>query len=471
MRELKSLPQALLSDAENLPDTLHPTTPSLTPSGCVFRQPAPDDVIFYFRDDAVEFRAALTSREYRFVFYLLGMLDPEDPQIKTPYFKVNVRAFAKLTGLDLNSLWTQLKKLTHGLCCKQLYICGNVFPGGRYPGQEVVNWLDSYGIYERDGFLTVKLTPSIVSIYNHTLRHHSPEQRNLIPCGEFFKLHSVYAYRLYTWVSNFRAQKLVKLELARLRTVLLQSAKPEHLVSYHDFKRKAIDPAIQDISDQTDLRISCSELKTNRSVQRLVFTIETKTHTQSANLHRRRHSRASSPQDTVIHPPGPPLQQSLALGDSAREPITALLTRISQVAPLTECQRQDVSNNVAELGLDFVTGWWNYALEHGKNPTALFCDAMKRKRPLILPAKRSSVATPIKSAQIDWDWKEHLLQQGMPAADIPKDLAQLEPGLFQRYILPEHHRRRRLFNDSDPAAAFVQPKESQQLTTVFYVQK
>jgi plasmid replication initiation protein len=463
MRELKSLPQALLSDAENSPDPLHPTTP---PPGCVFRQPAANDVIFYFRNDAVEFRTALTSREYRFVFYLLGMLDADDPEVKTSYFKVNVRAFAKLARLDLNSLWTQLKKLTHGLCCKQLYICGNVFPGGRYPGQEVVNWLDGYGIYERDGFLTVKLTPSIVSIYNHTLRHHSPEQRNLIPCGEFFKLHSVYAQRLYTWANNFRAQKLVKVELARLRTILLQSAKPEQLVAYHDFKRKAIDPASQEISEETDLRISYSELKTNRSVQRLVFTIETKTSTHSVNRHTRRHSRASSLQDRVIHPQALPVQQSLALGNSDREPVVALLTQISQVAPLTDGQQQEIFDNAAELRLDFVTAWWNYALEHGKNPAALFCDAMKRKRPLVLPAKPRTTVTPIASVEIDWDWRSHLLWQGMPEADIPKDLTQLEPGLFQRYILPEHRRRRRS-KRSDPRAGSNQPAGSQELLTAY----
>ena len=463
MRELKSLPQALLSDTESSSNPSPLPAPSATPRGFVLRQPAADDVIFYFRHDAVEFRAALTCREYRFVFYLLGMLDPDDPEIKTPYFKVNVRAFAKLARLDLNSLWTQLKKLTHGLCCKQLYICGNVFPGGRYPGQEVVNWLDGYGIYERDGFLTVKLTPSIVKIYNHTLRHHSPEQRNLIPCGALFKLHSVFAERLYTWANSFRAQKLVKLELASLRALLLQTTKPQQLASYHDFKRNAIDPAIQEISDETDLRISYTELKTNRSVQRLVFTIETKTNTQSQNRRTRRHSLASSPQDTVIHPQGPPVQQSLALGDSDREPIVALLTRISQVAPLTHGQQQEIFNNAAELGLDFVTGWWNYALEHGKNPAALFCDAMKRKRPLVLPAKRRSVATPIESTQVDWDWKSHLLRQGMPETDIPEDLTQLGPGLFQRYILPEHRRRRR-----STLAGSSQPAESQELLSAIY---
>jgi hypothetical protein len=456
MRELKSLPQALLSDTENShnPSPLPAAGP--TPRGFVLRQPAAKDVIFYFRHDAVEFRTALTCREYRFVFYLLGMLDPDDPEIKTPYFKVNVRAFAKLARLDLNSLWTQLKKLTHGLCCKQLYICGSVFPGGRYPGQEVVNWLDGYGIYERDGFLTVKLTPSIVKIYNHTLRHHRPEQRNLIPCGALFKLHSVYAERLYTWANNFRAQKLVKLELASLRTLLLQTTEPEQLVSYHDFKRNAIDPAIQEISDETDLRISYSESKSNRAVNRLLFTIETKSNAQQQALSAPR--RGARPPRTLPDnkPRGELQQQTLTLGDPDPAPVLALLEKISRVAPLTEGQCQDVLKNEAELGLDFVTGWWNYAQANGNNPTALFCDAMKRKRPLVLPAKRRTTVTPIASTEIDWDWKRHLLRQGMPEADIPKDLTQLEPGLFQRYILPEHRRRSKHSDSQELLTAYVQ---------------
>jgi len=450
MRELDLLPEALLSnDGSCSPDQTHRTRPSPAPPNCVVRQPDEDDVIFYFHDDAAEIRAGLTSREYRFVFYLLGMLDPDQPEIKNPYFKVNVRAFAKLTGLDVNSLWTQLKQLTHGLCRKQLYICGSIFPGGRYPGLEVVNWLDSYGLYEGDGYLTVKLTPSIVRIYNHILRHLKPEQQNLIPCGPFFKLHSIYAERLYTWANSRRRQKLVKVELPRLRTLLLQSVPPV-LEPYHNFKQRAIDPAVNEISEKTDLLISYSKLQPDRSVDKLLFTILTKNNAQSQNPINPIGSIDPSGRTLKDQPQGELTQQSLALGDPDPAPVQALLAKISQTAPLTESQRQEVFDNAAELGLDFVTGWWSYALAHGKNPAALFCDAMKRKRPLVLPAKRPS-ATLDKRAEIDWDWKSHLLSQGMPAADLPKDLAQLEQGVFQRYILPEHRRRLRS-RRTDPAA-------------------
>jgi len=445
MRELVSLPEALLSN-QGSSSTEQATRTKLgppAPPNFVVRQPDEDDRIFYFRDDVAEIRANLTSREYRFVFYLLGMLDPGNPQIKNPYFKVNVRAFAKLTGLDLNSLWTQLKQLTHGLCCKQLYICGSVFPGGRYPGLEVVNWLDSYGLYEGDGYLTVKLTPSIVRIYNHILRHLQPEQQNLIPCGPFFKLHSIYAQRLYTWANCRRGQKLVKVDLPRLRTLLLQSAEPTVLEPYHHFKQRAIEPAVNEISEKTDLLISYSKLEPDRSVHKLLFTIQAKHHAKSEHPPR---LPAPSLQPSKTEPHGGELtQQSLALGDPDPAPVHALLEKISQVAPLTESQQQEVFNNAAELGLDFVTGWWSYALAHGKNPAALFCDAMKRKRPLVRPTKQLPVtpaATP-KRAEIDWDWKSYLLSQGMPAANLPKDLAQLDQGIFQRYILPEHRRRLR----------------------------
>jgi hypothetical protein len=45
---------------------------------------------------------------------------------------------------------------------------------------------------------------------------------------------------------------------------------------------------------------------------------------------------------------------------------------------------------------------------------------------------------------IDWDWKAYLLDQGMAAEKIPEELGQLDPGLFRRYILPKHRRRKNL---------------------------
>ena len=43
--------------------------------------------------------------------------------------------------------------------------------------------------------------------------------------------------------------------------------------------------------------------------------------------------------------------------------------------------------------------------------------------------------------EIAWDWKGYLLDQGMAPENLPKDLTQLDHGLFERYIVPEHRRR------------------------------
>jgi plasmid replication initiation protein len=236
----------------------------------VNRQPSKDDGILFFRDDAVELRSDLTQREYKFVFYLLAMIDPKVPEMQRT-FRMDVGRFASLSGLDPRPLWTELKELTLSLTKKQLRVYGAIFPNGQYrPGgyRGIVNWLSSVGYYDKKRFLIVSFTPEVIELWNKSLfKKLGPNQRFEIPCDHFFKLRSVYSGRLYTYLSGRRHEKMIKVDVARLREILLQpqvqypdeASHPLPLEEYRDFKRRALDSAVDEINRLSDVEVQYIE--------------------------------------------------------------------------------------------------------------------------------------------------------------------------------------------------------------------
>jgi plasmid replication initiation protein len=417
----------------------------------IARQPTKDDAILYFRDDAVEVRSDLTQREYKFVFYLLAMIDPKDPVMQRT-FKLDVGRFAELSGLDARPLWTELKALTQNLTKKQLRVYGAIFPNGEYrPGgyRGIVNWLSSVGYFDEERFLIVNLTPEVVDLWNKSFfKKLGPNQCFSMSCDHFFRLRSIYSGRLYTFLSGRRNEKIIKVDLVRLREILLQPALPDPdqaaaplpLSLYKDFKKRAIDSAITEINKRSDLEVKYveSRCKGSKTVVQLIFNVQQKLTSQMPQKQEHDALKPSLPS-----PEQPKLgQQRLCftlpptLPGSDSPEIKETLARIRAQWGLTPSQTQDLEAALLERGIEYVLSWERHAQNNGKNPIGLFCDAMKTRRPL----KVAPLET-IQRGDVDWDWKDFLAQSGMSPPLIPETLSAMSDRMFKHYILPEHRKR------------------------------
>jgi plasmid replication initiation protein len=422
----------------------------------VNRQPSKDDGILFFRDDAVELRSDLTQREYKFVFYLLAMIDPKVPEMQRT-FRMDVGRFASLSGLDPRPLWTELKELTLSLTKKQLSVYGAIFPSGQYrPGgyRGIVNWLSSVGYYDKKRFLIVSFTPEVIELWNKSLfKKLGPNQRFEIPCDHFFKLRSVYSGRLYTYLSGRRHEKMIKVDVARLREILLQpqvqypgeAPHPLPLEEYRDFKRRALDSAVDEINRLSDLEVQYieSRAKGSKTVIQLIFNVQEKPASQISQNHT---LQTGSTSPTGAGPlPALPAQQSLQFGNPLTEnspdsrQMLETVERIRAQWGLTSAQTRDLESAIADLGAAYVLAWETHALNNGKNPVGLFCDAMKTRRPL--KVAKAPPAEKMQRPDVDWDWQNFLVQSGMAPNLIPQSLSDMSDRMFKDYILPEHRKR------------------------------
>jgi Initiator Replication protein len=163
---------------------------------------------------------------------------------------------------------------------------------------------------------------------------------------QVMQLRSTYAIRLYQWLKRWEFRRTVEISVVDLRlqigaASLDQDGKPTDLslALYPDFKRRAVQPAVEEINLRTDLRVSFSELKAqgSKAVERLLFKIARK--------------RDQADSDALPLRPVPQLKLGLEGGVvQAAGPLTGLPERFG----LNEKQWAKVLSYVREKGEAYV---------------------------------------------------------------------------------------------------------------------
>ena len=255
------------------------------------KQPEHEAVVWQ-HNRLAEARYELTAREQKLLLYVIAMIEPEDEGFKR--YIINIAEFAQLARLEKDHLYRELRDLAKSLKQKPLIIPNHFDTQTQTYLDLVTSWFDTAYV-GRNGvrYFAVTISDVLKPYLLHVKR-------------EFFRfrlyhimqLRSSYAIRLYQWAKRWEFRKNMEISVQELRTVLgannLQDRDETklNLAAYADFKRRAIKPAIAEITAKTDLTISFRELKAkgSKAVERLAFSI-----------------RANGGQQLeVVQPPPPP---------------------------------------------------------------------------------------------------------------------------------------------------------------------
>ncbi|HEY5814347.1 MAG TPA: replication initiation protein, partial [Terrimicrobiaceae bacterium] len=251
-----------------LPELIHDGQPGRT-------------TIVWQQNRLAEARYELTAREQKLVLYVISMIEPEDESFKL--YKINVKHFANLSGLDSNALYNELREVALQIKSKPLVIQGHVEPGDPNPTELITSWFADVVIQANgDGYFGVSISERLKPYLLQVKR-------------EFFKyrlayvlhLRSGYAIRLYQWAKRWQYSGKRRITIGELRVVMgtveltpKGKIKKTLLALYKDFKKRALLPAVTEINEKTDIFVSFVEnkMKGSKTVESLTFTI-----TESAN--------------------------------------------------------------------------------------------------------------------------------------------------------------------------------------------
>jgi len=230
-------------------------------------------------NELIEARYKLSIAEQRLILLLASEISPDDENFKS--YQIKVTDFAKMFGLDsCKAMYKEVQKAAKELVCKRLDLSKN--------GEEIyTTWLSYVKYIDGSGVINLEFHSSLKPYFLQLKSHFTQYHLNYV-----MDFKSQYSMRLYELlkmdaykVKNGKFEKYF--EVAELRLLLGVDEKDYAL--FAGFRRFAIEPAISEISNKTDLFIHDVKYgKTGRKITNVTFLVgvlsKDQTNLKQANL-------------------------------------------------------------------------------------------------------------------------------------------------------------------------------------------
>ena len=215
----------------------------------------------------IEARYRLTLGEQRLILHLCSLIHSSDKDFKS--YEIRVKDFAKMFGLEKrNNIYKAVENAAKELAGKRLDISRD--------GKEIyVSWLSYVEYVEGSGIVKVEFHRSLKP-YLLQLQEYGNFTKYQVNHVVSFK--SQYSIRLYELLKQkaFTAEKRKFsrcFEIESFRSILGIAVNEYEVFS--NLRRKVIEPAIEEVSEYTDLEITDVHYgKTGRKVTNITFEVE-----------------------------------------------------------------------------------------------------------------------------------------------------------------------------------------------------
>ncbi len=210
----------------------------------------------------IEARYNLTVEEQRLVLTTIAMLDNvEIASSGFPMLKIPVKLIIEATGIHEKN-YSQIKKALQRLM-------GRVITIEDENGFEMYQWFAKAKYKQGEGFIEVQFHPDLKP-YLLELK----ERFTKIPLKQILQLRSKYAIRLYELLKRYKDTGFRTDYIPELREKL--GVEKGEYERFFDFERRVLKPAIKEINEKTDLKVSYTKKKTGRRITHIEFEIKSK---------------------------------------------------------------------------------------------------------------------------------------------------------------------------------------------------
>lgn len=258
----------------NLPQTIHPTNEL-------------NEV--RKSNQLIEARYRLTLGEQRLILHLCSLIHSSDKDFKS--YEIRVKDFAKMFGLESrNNIYKAVEEAARELAGKRLDISRD--------GKEIyVSWLSYVEYVEGSGIVKVEFHKSLKPYLLQLQEYGNFTKYQLTHVASFKSQYSIRLYELlkkeaFKYTKNFCSK--FTLENFRLTLGIPES---EYKI-FNNFKVRVIDPAVEEVSEYTDLEITDIRYgKTGRKITDITFFVNIKPKVEAIQL-----EMAEEPPKAQTHP-------------------------------------------------------------------------------------------------------------------------------------------------------------------------
>ena len=222
-------------------------------------------LLVFKRDDLIQkSRYSLTVQEQRIVLYAMSKIKPTDDAFQEYTFKL--RHFMKLCGLKTDSC-TELKRILINLESKTWYMetAPNV--------ESSVSWFRKVRINKKEGTISVRFDDDMMPyLLQLTQQNDFYTQICLL---YLLPMKSKYGIRLYEILKSYNTNNrewFFEIDKLKERIDATQAC----YSNFSNFKKKCLDPAVNEINAYTDINVAYVPEYEGRKVTRIRFFMATK---------------------------------------------------------------------------------------------------------------------------------------------------------------------------------------------------
>lgn len=227
------------------------------------KKQASREMSVYKRDDMIQkARFSLSLREQKCVLYAVSKIKPTDAIFQEYTF--DLKDFYSLCGTQ-NQSYTELKAILQGLKQKTWWI--ETAPGV----ESTVSWFNKVRINHKSGKVTIRfdddMMPFLLKLSGKESFYTGYSLRYVLPMS------SQYAPRLYELLKSYQKNNREWFfEIQELKRRL----DAEDYDRWPDFRRRVIEPAVEEINRFTDINVAWDTQKEGRKVTRVIFYMANK---------------------------------------------------------------------------------------------------------------------------------------------------------------------------------------------------
>lgn len=210
----------------------------------------------------VEAAQTLTLQEKRLVIAAAALHDPRRPLPPKGTVTLSADDFRQVFGIEGKHVYEALEdaaKRLFGRTIKTIYSVKGK------PAERHVRWVWMADYRKGEGTVTLGFSPGVAPYL--TLLHQQFTRYKLRQVGA---IGSYYGLRLYELMAQYRTAGERTIALDRLREILDLADKYGDV---KDLRRRVLDPAIREINDHTDLRVTMTAVRRGRTVVGFRFVI------------------------------------------------------------------------------------------------------------------------------------------------------------------------------------------------------
>lgn len=217
-------------------------------------------------------RFTLTITEQRLILYAITKIKPTDTAFTEYEFKL--KDFYSVCGISGKESYTEIKKQCMALKSKAWWITVLDDTGSEW--ESAVTWFNTLRTNKKSGKIRIKFHEDMMP-YLLELSKQYGETGNYFTSYDFkyiLPMKSIYSIRIYELLKSYQKNnKSWWFKFDKLKQIL-------DCVNYewYDFKRRVLEPGINEINKFTDLSIEYSTVKDGNKTDEIIFLMNEKDH-------------------------------------------------------------------------------------------------------------------------------------------------------------------------------------------------